>query len=168
MPVTADLLRLVPLFTGMTDRSIDAIASLASEVAFSAGDDLVRQGDAGTAFFIIISGRARVDRDSVTLRELGPGDFLGEIALIDGSTRTATVAALEPIGALTVKRADFLELLERLPVFRLEILNALTQRIRATGGAPLGQPARVRTADLARSISEHLPNMADLRSGNGP
>jgi CRP/FNR family cyclic AMP-dependent transcriptional regulator len=138
MPVTADLLRLVPLFAGMSDRSFEAIAGVASGVRFSAGDEMLRQGDPGTAFYIIVGGRARVDRDGATLRELGPGDFLGEIALVDGSPRTATVTALDPIDALTVKRADFLDLLERLPVFRLEILNALTQRIRATGGAPLG------------------------------
>lgn len=138
MPVTADLLRLVPLFAGMSDRSFESIADVASEVAFGAGDDLVRQGDPGSAFFIIVTGRARVDRGGTTLRELGPGDFLGEIALVDGSSRTATVTALEPIEAVTVKRDDFLGLFERLPVFRLEVLNALTQRIRATGGAPLG------------------------------
>jgi CRP/FNR family transcriptional regulator, cyclic AMP receptor protein len=138
MPVTADLLRLVPMFAGMTDPSFEAIASVASEVTFAAGEDLVRQGEAGTAFYIIVAGRARVSRDGATLRELGPGDFLGEIALVDGRPRTATVAAIEVIYALTVTREDFLDLLERLPVFRLEILNALTQRIRSTGGAPLG------------------------------
>ena len=137
MPVTADLLRLVPLFAGMTDRSFEAIAALASETSFATGEEVVRQG-AGTAFYIIVSGRARVTRDATVLRELGPGDFLGEIALVDGSPRTATVTALDPVAALTVKRDEFLGLLERLPVFRLEILNALTQRIRATGNAPLG------------------------------
>ena len=138
MPVTADLLRLVPLFAGMTDRSFEAMASVASEVDFAPGDDLVRRGEAGTAFFIIVGGRARVERDGATIRELGPGDFLGEIALVDGSPRTATVTAVEPIHAVSVTRADFLDLLERLPVFRLEILNALSQRIRATGARPLG------------------------------
>lgn len=138
MPVTADLLRLVPLFAGMSDRSFESIASVTSEVTFATGEVLVRQGDPGTAFFIIVRGRARVDRDGTTLRELGPGDFLGEIALVDGGTRTATVTALEPIEAATVRRDAFLDLFERMPVFRLEILSALTQRIRATGGAPLG------------------------------
>src|SRR6266496_713663 len=138
MPVTADLLRLVPLFAGMTDRSFEAIAAVSSEVTFRAGEVLMRHGEPGDAFFIIVSGRARADRDGVTLRELGPGDFLGEIALVDGGVRTATVTALEPIDAFTVSRGDFQDLLERLPVFRLEILNALTQRIRATGGAQLG------------------------------
>lgn len=126
------------MFAGMTDRSFDAIAGLASEVAFAAGDDIVRQGEPGTGFFIIVTGRAQVVRDGDVLRELGPGDFLGEIALVDGNPRTATVTALEPIDGLTVDRTDFLDLFERLPVFRLDILNALTQRIRATGGAPLG------------------------------
>ncbi|MGZ8438191.1 MAG: cyclic nucleotide-binding domain-containing protein [Candidatus Limnocylindrales bacterium] len=138
MPVNADLLRLVPLFAGMTDRSFEAIATVAADVAFEEGDDLRRQGEAGTAFFIIVSGRARVDRDGSTIRELGPGDFLGEIALIDGSPRTATVTALEPIAAVTIRRSDFLDLVERQSVFRLEMLNALTQRFRATGSAPLG------------------------------
>ena len=97
----------------------------------------VRQGTPGVEFVIVVSGRARVDRDGKTLRELGPGDFLGEISVIDGSPRTATVTALDPINALTVPRAGFLELIERIPVFRLEVLSALTERIRATAADPL-------------------------------
>jgi CRP/FNR family transcriptional regulator, cyclic AMP receptor protein len=138
MPVTPDLLRLVPLFNGMTDRSFQAIADLSSEADYATGDALVRQGEPGESFIILVTGRARVDRDGKTLRELGPGDFLGEISLVDGSPRTATVTALDPIHALTVHRQGFLDLIERLPVFRLEILNALTERIRATVGDPLG------------------------------
>lgn len=138
MPVPPDLLRLVPLFNGMTDRSFEAIAGLAAETDYAAGDDLVRQGAAGDEFIIIVRGRARVDRDGTILRELGPGDFLGEISLVDGNPRTATVTALEPIHALTVRRDGFLDLIERIPVFRLEILNALTERIRATAASPLG------------------------------
>lgn len=138
MPVTPDLLRLVPLFNGMTDRSFQAIAALSSESDYAVGDALVRQGDPGGSFIILVSGRARVHRDGRTLRELGPGDFLGEISLIDGSPRTATVTALDPIHALTVQRQGFLDLIDRLPVFRLEVLNALTERIRASVGDPLG------------------------------
>jgi CRP/FNR family cyclic AMP-dependent transcriptional regulator len=138
MPVTPDLLRLVPLFNGMTDRSFQAIADLASEADYATSGDLVRQGDIGDSFIIIVSGRARVTRDGKQLRELGPGDFLGEIALIDGSPRTATVTALDPIHAFTVERQGFLDLIDRLPVFGLEVLNALTERIRASAADPLG------------------------------
>jgi CRP-like cAMP-binding protein len=138
MPVTVDLLRLVPLFNGMGDRSFEAMAALASETDYAAADDLVRQGEPGDAFIIIVSGRARVARDGRTLRELGPGDFLGEISLVDGSPRTATVTALDPIHALVIGRSGFLDLIERLPVFRLEVMNALTERIRATAADSLG------------------------------
>lgn len=138
MPVSSDLLRLVPLFRGMTDKSFDAIANLASEADYGAGDELVRQGTPGHEFIIIVTGRARVERDGKQIRELGPGDFLGEISLVDGSPRTATVTALEPIHAVTVGRDGFLDLIDRIPVFRLEVLNALTERIRATVEDPLG------------------------------
>lgn len=139
MPVSADLLRLVPLFSGLTGRSFGAIANLASETDFAAGSELVRQGDRGDRFIIIIvSGRARVEHDGTPLRELGPGAFLGEISLIDGSPRTATVTALDPIHELTIDRQGFLDLIDRIPVFRLEVLNALTQRVRATVTDPLG------------------------------
>ena len=138
MPVTADLLRLVPLFNGLTDRSFETIATLASETDYAVGDHLVRQGNPGDAFIIIVTGRARVDRDGKTLRELGPGDFLGEISLIDGSPRTATVTALDPIHAFVIQRDGFLDLIDRIPVFRHEVLNCLTQRIRASVADPLG------------------------------
>jgi CRP/FNR family cyclic AMP-dependent transcriptional regulator len=137
MPITADLLRLVPLFNGMTDRSFEAIATLASETDFAIDESLVRQGDPGDRFIIIVSGRARVERDGKTLRELGPGDFLGEISLVDGSPRTATVTALDPIRAFVIDRDGFLALIERIPVFRLEVMTALTERIRATVLDPL-------------------------------
>jgi CRP-like cAMP-binding protein len=137
MPITADLLRLVPLFNGLTDRSFEAIANLASETDFGTGDDLVRQGEPGDRFIIVVSGRARVERDGRTLRELSPGDFLGEISLVDGGPRTATVRALEPIHAFVIERPGFLELIERIPVFRLEVMSALTERIRATVVDPL-------------------------------
>jgi CRP/FNR family cyclic AMP-dependent transcriptional regulator len=138
MPVSTDLLRLVPLFRGLTDRSFDAIANLASETSYAAGEVLVRQGEPGHEFLIIVSGRARVERDGKHVRELGPGDFLGEISLVDASPRTATVTAIEPIEAICVHRDGFLDLIDRIPVFRLEVLNALTQRIRATAADPLG------------------------------
>lgn len=137
MPVTPDLLRLVPLFNGMTERSFEAIAGLASETDFATDEPLVRQGTPGNSFIIIVGGRAVVTRDGKTLRELGPGDFLGEISLVDGSPRTATVTALEAIHAFCIDRQGFLDLIDRIPVFRLEVISALTERIRATVADPL-------------------------------
>jgi CRP/FNR family transcriptional regulator, cyclic AMP receptor protein len=130
MPVTADLLRSVPLFTGMTDAAIESVGGLAHEVQYAEGDQLVRQGDQGDSFLVIVEGRARVVQDGDTLRDLGPGDYLGEIALIDGGPRTATVTAIAPIRALVVERSDFKRLIDDFSAVRFHVLTALTQRIR--------------------------------------
>jgi CRP/FNR family cyclic AMP-dependent transcriptional regulator len=121
----------------MTDRSFEMIAGLASEIDFATGDELVRQGEPGHRFIIIVNGRARVERDGKLLRELGPGDFLGEVSLVDGSARTATVTAQGPIHGFAIDRQGFLDLIDRIPVLRLEVMSALTERIRATVIDPL-------------------------------
>src|ERR687888_1897499 len=125
MPVAADLLRSVPLFTGMTDSAIQSVGGLAHEIRFAAGEDLVREGDEGDSFLVIVEGRARVVQNGDTLRDLGPGDYLGEIALIDGGPRTATVTALEPIRALVVERSDFRRLIDDFSAVRFHVLTAL-------------------------------------------
>jgi CRP/FNR family cyclic AMP-dependent transcriptional regulator len=137
MPVTAELLRSVPLFTAMTDAAIDSIGGLAREVDFATGDELVRQGDNGDSFLVIVAGRARVVQNGDTLRELGLGDYLGEIALIDGGPRTATVTAIEPVRALVVERSDFRRLIDDFSAVRFHVLTALTQRIRREAPSPV-------------------------------
>jgi ATP-binding cassette subfamily B protein len=126
------LLRRSSLFTGMTDRTLEAIADLTTEVAFGPGEVLVREGDAGDAFFVITSGAASVEQHGSTLRNLTAGDFLGEISLIDGMPRTATVTATSPVAALRLARNDFQRLIDEHPSIRLELLMALTERVRKT------------------------------------
>jgi CRP/FNR family cyclic AMP-dependent transcriptional regulator len=130
MTTTSDVLRSIPLFQGMTDRSVEAIEGLAEETAYPSGALLVREGDPGDSFIVIVTGRATVDRGDQPIRELSAGDFLGEISLIDGGPRTATVTAVEPIAALVIQRDGFDRLMNRYPSVRLEILTALTQRLR--------------------------------------
>ena len=125
-----DLLRPIPLFEGMTDHSIEVIASLADEINFADGDALMREGDPGETFYIVVDGRLRVSRSGVTIREQGPGDFLGEISLIDGRPRTATATAVGPVTTLAIDRHAFLSLIEEHPAVRLSVLMALTERIR--------------------------------------
>ena len=136
MTVTDSILRGVPLFTGMTDRALEAIGDLVSERRFETDEDLVRQGDPGDSFLILRDGTASVLLDDRRVHELGPGDFLGEISLIDGGPRTATVRATRPIHALVIGREDFATLLERHPSVRLELLMALTARIRRSERSP--------------------------------
>ena len=136
MTLTDSILRGVPLFTGMTDRALDAIGELVSERHFETDDDLVRQGEPGDSFLILRDGAAGVFVDDRLVRELGPGDFLGEISLIDGGPRTATVRATAPIDALVIGREDLATLIERHPSVRLELLMALTARIRRSERSP--------------------------------
>ena len=130
MPTRSDVLRRVPLFYGMTDTAVDAIAGLATEESYRPGTTLVRQGEPGETFIVIATGSASVEAGGVTVRTLGVGDFLGEISLIDGGPRTATVTALEPVEALVISRDGFERLMADFPVIRLDVLQALTQRIR--------------------------------------
>ena len=126
-----DVLRSVPLFSGMTDRSLATISELAEPISFDAGAVLVAQGDPGDSFIVITSGSADVEQDGRRIRELGPGDFLGEISLIDGGPRTATVTATAPIHGLVIDCQGFRRLMEDFPVVRLDIVTALTERLRA-------------------------------------
>jgi CRP-like cAMP-binding protein len=84
MSTTADVLRAVPLFGGMTDRSIATISQLAEPTSFPAGETLVREGDPGESFIVLTAGEATVEQGGRTLRTLHAGDFLGEISLVDG------------------------------------------------------------------------------------
>lgn len=134
MPATAtDALRATPLFQGMTDRSIEAIERIARPVTFAAGEAIVRQGDPGDTFLIVVAGSATVTRDGATVRTLGPGDFLGEISLLDGGPRTATVVADVAVEALAIDRDGFASLMDSSPVLRLDVVTALTQRLREMG-----------------------------------
>ena len=133
---TTDVLRGVPLFSGMTDRAIEAIAGLTSEAAFSSGETLVRQGDPGETFIILVDGTAVVERDGRRIAELARGDFLGEISLIDGGPRTATVTASAPISALVVEHAAFRRLVEDFGAVRYDIVSALAEQIRRDAADP--------------------------------
>ena len=130
MSAVIDHLSAVPLFRGLPESALDAVAGLASETRFDDGDTVTREGDEGDAFFVVVDGRLVVTRNGMTIRDLGPGDFLGEISLIDGRPRTATVTAAGPVKALCVRRSDFLDLMERYGAVRLGVLMALTDRVR--------------------------------------
>lgn len=131
MTVNADVLLQVPLFQGMTDRALEALAAMATEVAFEQGATLTREGDEGDAFYLLLEGRTSVSRGNRVVREMGANEFFGEISLIDGRPRTATITALTPIRAVEIRRPGFQELLDRFAAVRLSLLMALAERIRA-------------------------------------
>lgn len=128
---TAPDLRRVPLFAGLTDTALTAIAELAEPIDFVDGEALTTEGADGDAFYLIVEGRVEVTRGDQALSTLGAGDFIGEIALVDGRPRTATATADGPVHGLVIRRDGFLALMDRFGAVRLGILMALTERVRA-------------------------------------
>ncbi len=132
MSAVIDHMRKVPLFEGMSASDLETVADRASETSFDDGETLTREGEPGDTFYIVTDGRLDVSQRGTVVAQLGPGDFLGEISLVDGRPRTATVTAVGPVQALVIRRADFLEMIEWDSAVRLGILIALTDRIRKT------------------------------------
>ena len=136
MSAVTDHLTQVPLFSGMTQSALEAVAGLAAETQFADGDEMTREGDEGDAFYVIVDGQLVVSQNGMTVRNMGPGDFLGEISLIDGRPRTATATAAGPVTALVIRRPEFLQLMDRFGAVRLGVLMALTERVRSDENAP--------------------------------
>jgi CRP/FNR family transcriptional regulator, cyclic AMP receptor protein len=126
-----DLLRTVALFDGIDGDGLARIADRAIEVDFPAERTIVRQGEVGTGFFLVVSGRARVVRDGATIAELGPGDFFGELSLLDGEPRIATVTAEVPTTCLALASWEFETLLEAEPRLAIAILRGVARRLRS-------------------------------------
>jgi CRP-like cAMP-binding protein len=130
MSDATEQLRRVPLFAGLTDRSFDAVSDLAQEQELPQGHVLAAEGEPGDAFYLLLDGQVRISRNGAAVRDLQPGEFLGEIALVDGRARTATATATTPVRVATIGCAAFGDLMERFPAVRHGILVALADRVR--------------------------------------
>jgi CRP/FNR family cyclic AMP-dependent transcriptional regulator len=122
----------VPLFSHCSKRELARIARLADEVDLPAGRMLTREGARGREFFVLLEGTAAVRRGARTLPPLGPGDFVGEIALVTDTARTATVTATSPVRALVVTDREFRRLLRERPEIQAKVLEAVAERLAAT------------------------------------
>lgn len=125
-----ELLRRVPLFAALGKRDIEEVGRLAEEVDVRAGKVLMRQGETGDEFFVIVDGSVAIERDGATIKVLGPGDFLGEIALVDGGPRTATATVETDSRLLVLAHREFHSLMDRQAAVRDCVLRALAQRVR--------------------------------------
>jgi CRP/FNR family transcriptional regulator, cyclic AMP receptor protein len=131
-----ELLARVPLFSGLGKGSLAQIAKLADEIDLPAGKQLLQQGDHPHEFFLIVDGSVRIDRDGAQINTLGPGDFLGEIALLDGGQRSATATAVTPVNLLILGQREFNTLLNDYPDIRTSVLTALARRVRRLENTP--------------------------------
>lgn len=125
-----DLLRRVPIFASLKTHDLELVGRLADEIDVPAGRALTREGEIGHEFFVIVDGRVRVERNGKLLNTLGTGDFLGEIALVDGRPRTATATTEGPARLLVLAHREFASLLAEYPTIQIEVLQALAQRVR--------------------------------------
>jgi CRP-like cAMP-binding protein len=120
----------VSLFRACTDKELAHIASLTTEVDVPADDVLCREGESGSEFFVIIDGEASVTIDGELRAKIGPGSFFGEMALLDGGPRIATVTATTPARLLVLSRQEFFSLLDGAPRVARQLLTAIGARLR--------------------------------------
>lgn len=132
---TVSMLQGVPLFSGLSKREVRRIAGLAKQVAFAPGRTIVERGVRGDCFYLVVDGTAKVYRSVVptgrAIARLGPGDFFGEMALLDGGPRTATVVAVTRVSAIKIPRPSFRQLLLKEPTVGLRVLEEMARRARA-------------------------------------
>jgi len=125
-----DLLERVPLFAGVSAADIEELGAIADEIDVRSGTVLTHEGYREGYFFIILSGTVRIERGGRTINTIGPGDFLGEIALLDGGPRTATATAETDCRLMSMSYQMFHELLDSSPSIRAAILEAVGGRLR--------------------------------------
>src|SRR5690348_11383103 len=123
-----ELLRSLPLFEACSANELKDVAAIADELILGAGRKLTTEGAQGREFVVLASGSAGVYKHGEKVATLGAGDFVGEIALLTGRPRTATVVVTEPALVLVIARHRFLELVDRLPGVRARLEAVLPLR----------------------------------------
>jgi CRP/FNR family cyclic AMP-dependent transcriptional regulator len=121
----------VPFFSKLKKKELQVIATNADEVDVPAGKVLTKQGDLGDSFFVIESGSAEVARDGEVINELGPGDFFGEIGLLGGERRVASVTATSPMRLVVLTGAQLRAMESRMAPVGERIRAAMAQRLEA-------------------------------------
>ena len=135
---SADALGVVPLFSGLSRRHLNQLADVAQDIQFHQGATVIREGDGGETMFCIVEGEATVSRGGKRLAALRPGDFFGEISLLDRGPRTATVTASTPLSTIMLARKPFLGVVESEPALANRILVEVAKRLRRTERAVRG------------------------------
>ena len=130
------LLAACPLFGGVAGEDLAAVGERAIEVDFPAEHVIARPGEIGTGFLVVVDGTVRVVRDGEELARLGPGEFFGEMSVIDGLPRVAMVVTTEPTRCLALATWEFERLILDHPTIALAILRGLSARLRSKSQAP--------------------------------
>ena len=132
-----DALGRCPFFAGLSKDELRELAKVTEDMEVEEGKTLTREGASGSEFFVIVDGDVSVTKGEAEVRTLGPGDFFGEIALLEDRPRTATVTAKSPLRFFVLTRRSFRALLDRQPDLEEKVVRALEERLRATAEEPL-------------------------------
>ena len=125
-----DMLKQVPLFADLDARELGQISSSMRERRFTAGDTVTQEGAGGAGFFVVESGEAEVSVDGQPRGTIGPGDYFGEIALLTGSDRTATITASSDMLCYGMTSWDFRPLVESNSAIAWKLLTAMAEKLR--------------------------------------
>lgn len=125
-----EMFRAIPLFSECSGQELRQIAGLGTQLPITEGKALTTQGKPGSEFFVLLQGRARCEIDGSVVAEFGPGDFFGEMALLENGPRTATVVAESALEVLVLEGREFRSLLEASPSITRKVLAALAARER--------------------------------------
>lgn len=131
---TVDGLRAIPLFSVLDEDGLERIAALATEFSAPAGHVLIERGQGGNGLFVIEAGSVRVDLPGGHAVEHGPGSFVGELAVLADTLRTARVTVVEDLQALAISRTDLTDLLEREGALAVAMLREMARRLVETSG----------------------------------
>src|SRR3954468_3282440 len=131
-----DALSRAPLFAGLSKDELAELAKVTEDLDFREGKVFCKQGEIGSDFFLIMEGEAEVTRDGSKVATHGPGDFFGEVALVEDVPRNATVTVTAPVRCFVVHRARFTRLLDEQPEVERKVMRALARRLVAASNDP--------------------------------
>ncbi len=124
----------VPLFSAVGKKQLQTLGRIAEHLTFPDGEVIVREGSIGHEFFVIVDGKARVSRSGRDVAQLGPGDFFGELALLDRQPRNATVTADGPLELVILEQRAFAAMLDEVPGMGRKMLIGLARRVHELDG----------------------------------
>jgi CRP-like cAMP-binding protein len=127
----------VPMFQALSQKELTLVGKLAEDLKVDAGEALVHEGRREGEFYLIVEGKAKVTRKGRTVANLGPGDYFGELALLDPGPRNATVVAETPMEVLELGQREFASLLNEVPAISRKLLVGMARRLHLSDGRPV-------------------------------